>query len=796
MNEKKNLPHLEFYFILSIFIFVNMFNSRSYSQVSDYISNVEISNAKEGEPLVINANITQPSAISKIDFVYRAFGQSEFNVQEMSLVGANASTSVSAEGIHPPYVEYFFRIFLNNGKSEVYPIGAPKSAAALRVDIKPVSEKDKQIIILSPQKGEITNLSDLLITVSLLRLPTTVDKKATKIFIDGRDVTSLVLFSDDLLILRPDNLEIPIKKRNHLLKINIYKKDGKLYHSVTTQFGVIVDAGSSAYENRFIYGMDIDAESRNERFNGIDTWYNNVALNVNGTYNDWKFKGRAYVTSEEEATRQAQNRFYARISNSWLNLVVGDNFPSYSNLIMDGKRVRGVTGSVKYGAFNLQSSFGQIRRSIEGKLIIKLFKDPLESDVIRIDSVKYGAPFGRVKFGTYNRNVFAINTYAEGSHYKFGLSYLHSKDDNSSIVFGGKPEENAVFGTNLNLKFDQRRIQFSGQAAVSVFNTDISTGELSDAQIDSLFGNGSFSSISVSDAKKLKSIVSPFITFNQFLGPLNPEKFSTLAWESALRLSYFKNNIKATYIYRGNDYRSFGQSYLRTDIKGYNVIDRINLLSNKLFVSVGYENLEDNLQNTKPATTVFQTINSAISIYPRNGLPNFTIGFSHYDNNNSMPKDSSEINNITNNISASVSYDFTAGVRHSARLSFSSSVRDDRSLFNSDANIKLGVLNFKSTWNIHFASILNTVYSSSEVGGISYSYVTVNAGGRFNFFENRLRFTATVGPSFGDLERMAIDVYGNYQLLENIRLGFQARYYKLKNQSYSSIFSLTAQVSL
>ena len=796
MNEKKNLPHLRFYYIMSIIIFATMFNSQSYSQVSDYISNLEISNAKEGEPLVINANFLQPSAINKIDFVYRVFGQSEFTVQEMSLAGANASTSVPAKDIQPPYVEYFLRIFLNNGKSEAYPLGAPESASALKIDIKPASEKDKQIIFLSPQKGEITNLSDLLITVSLLRLPGSVDRDATKIFFDGRDVTSLVLFADDLLILRPDNFEVPVKKGNHLLKISVYNKDGKLYHSVTTQFGVVIDAGSSAYADQFIYGLDIEAESRNERFNQIDTWYNNIGLKVKGKYKDWKFKGRAYITSEEEATKQAQNRFYARISNSWLNVIVGDNFPSYPNLIMDGKRVRGVTGSVKYGFFNLQSSYGQIRRSIEGKLVDKLSQDPLESNVIRIDSVKYGAPFGRVNFGTFDRNVFALNTQAEGSHYKFGLSYLHSQDDNSSIVFGGKPEENAVFGTNLNLKFDQRRIQISGQAAVSVFNKDISTGELSDAQIDSLFGNGSFSSISVDDAKNLKSIVSPFITFNQFLGPLNPEKFSTLAWESALRLNYYQNNIKASYIYRGNDYRSFGQSYIRTDIKGYNVIDRINLLDNKLFVSVGYENLEDNLQNTKPATTVFQTINSAVSIYPRNGLPNFTIGFSHYDNNNSMPKDSSEINNITNNISASVSYDFIAGIRHSARLSFSSSVRDDRSLFDSDADIKSGVLNFKSTWNNHFSSILNAVYSSSEVGGISYDYVTFNAGGKFKFLENKLRFSAMVGPSFCDLERIAVDIYGNYQLLENLRMGFQARYYKLKNQSYSSIFSLTAQVSL
>ncbi len=796
MNGKKTLPNLKSYFIVALIFFIALFNVKIYSQVSNYISDLEISNAKEGEPLVVNAVVLQPSAINKIDFVYRLFGQSEYSVQEMNFVGGNATVSIPDKDIQPPYVEYFIRIFLNNGKIESYPLGAPNLASPLKIDIKPASEKDKQIIVLSPQKGEITNLSDLLVTVSLLRLPISVNKAATKIYIDGTDVTSLVLFADDLLILRPDNLEVPIKDGSHILKIKVYKNDGTLYHSIAEQFGVIVDESSSIYGNRFNYGFDIEAESRTERFNQNDTWYNNVSLKFKGDYQDWKFKARAYVTSEEKSGLQPQDRFSAQLSNSWLNLMVGDNFPTYPNLILEGKRVRGVTGEIRLGFFNLQTSYGQINRSVEGQLVETLTQDPLQSNVIRIDPAKYGAPFGRVNFGTFNRDLFAANTYTEGSHYKFGLTYLHSKDDYSSIAFGGKPEENAVFGTNLNLKFDRRRIQISGQAAVSVFNTDISTGELSDAQIDSLFGHGSFSSISVDDAKKLKSYISPFLTFNQFVGPLNPEKFSSLAWESAVRFNYFQNNLKASYIYRGNDYRSFGQSYLRTDIKGINIMDRINLLDNKLFVSVGYENLEDNLQNTKPTTTVFQTINSSVSVYPRNGLPNITIGFSHYDNNNGTSIDSLEINNITNNISASVSYGFTAGIKHSTRLSYTSSIRDDRSISNSDADIRSGILNFKSTWSDHFSSIFSAVYSSSEISGTSYSYTTFNAGGKFNYFDNKLNFSATFGPSFGDLERLAFDVHGNYKLLENLRLGFQARYYKLKNQSYNSIFGLTAQVTI
>ncbi len=91
-----------------------------------------------------------------------------------------------------------------------------------------------------------------------------------------------------------------------------------------------------------------------------------------------------------------------------------------------------------------------------------------------------------------------------------------------------------------------------------------------------------------------------------------------------LRLNYFDNVLKLSYIFRGNDYMSFGQTYLRKDIRGFNIMDRVRLFENRIFATLGYERLHDNTDSTKVATTNFTNYNLAVSYVPQPGLPSFT----------------------------------------------------------------------------------------------------------------------------------------------------------------------------
>ncbi|MCO6473981.1 MAG: hypothetical protein J5I57_09650 [Melioribacteraceae bacterium] len=780
-----------------IIIFVLLLPVGIYAQVSNYISNVEVLNSKEGEPLTVKADLFQVAAVNRILFYYKLFGETEFTEQEMSLFGAAASTTVSGEKIAPPFIEYFLRVELKDGTYEAYPIGAPNEAAALQVSIQPVSEKDRQIIVLSPTPHESVSLNDLFISISLLRVPPSIDNSATKVFVDDNDVTQMVLFADDLLLFYPENFPGTIGEGNHVLRVEIYDIEGNFYHSITTDFNVFAEKGVGIYAHTFNTFFDLKGESRNERFNDEETWYNNFDGKFRGNYRDWNFNARLFITSEEKQYLQPQNRYFGEVSNDWMFLKFGDNFPRYQELLLDGKRLRGVTGGVKIDFFNVQASYGQINRSVEGRLLstfsaTQAFEDSLilYPNVIKIDETTYG----NVNYGTYGRNLFALSTFAEGSNYKFGISYLHSKDNDESIEYGGKPEENAVFGTELKLSFDRQRIVFENEAAFSIYNRDIRTGSLTEEDIRNLFGDGSLLGTNPDDLIRLKDYLEGIITINQYLGPINPEEFSSLAYESALRLNYFNNNFKVAYLYRGNDYTSFGNNYLRKDIQGFNINDRVRLLDNKAFFSVGYERLTDNLQNTKQATTTFNTFNTSVSIYPRADFPNITLGYTRYDNNNDLPSDSIyAVNNGTNSFLASLSYDLNTGIVHNARLSVSTSSREDETFTNSDAKITTGVLTFNSNWSDEFTSLFSAVYSSSEIAGFKYSYTTITAGGNIKLLENKLNLRLTGGPSFGDLERIAVDLIVDYNILTNFSIGLQSRYYKIKDLSNNSIVGLTAR---
>ena len=186
------------------------------------------------------------------------------------------------------------------------------------------------------------------------------------------------------------------------------------------------------------------------------------------------------------------------------------------------------------GFFNLETSYGHLTRSIEGTLL-KTFpnSDTLGTNIVKIDPAKYGAELGEVDFGKYERDLLVVRpSFGSGEEFQLGFTYLHSKDDYNSIEFGPNPQENLVLGTDLYTSADNKRSRLTADAAVNVTNTDISTGTLTDEQIDSIFVDDNLFNADPDDVKNIKDIIGRFITVNQFLTPLNPQKFSSVAAEA------------------------------------------------------------------------------------------------------------------------------------------------------------------------------------------------------------------------------------------------------------------------
>lgn len=785
-------------FLSAVVMIFGVITFNSYAQMSNYISSVKTGDAKDRTPLMISADLISPESISALNIAIRNFGQNEFQKFEMQIVGSTANVTIPAEFIQPPYIEYYLIIDLKDGSTQTYPIDIEEGGTPLRTAVAGISEKDKEIIVLSPADGEIIADSDFLISISFFKSPASVDVAKTKVYLNGTDISSQALVAGDLFIISGDNLkEVPMGAG--LLTIEVYDKDGNLYHKINKSFRVVTQQEVEELAAVWKYNGSLRAESRNENYNNSANWYNNMNAEVNASYDNWRFNGYAYLTSEEKNYLQPYNRFSASIKNSdWLDVKVGDSYPRFPNLIMDGKRVRGVSGSLNFGFFNIQAAMGETVRRVEGKVLQTYSpgEAPLTPDIIAINN---GNQYAKVSLGTFSREVFAVRpSFGSGENFQFGLTYLHSKDDPGSVKYSARPQENAVFGTDLMFAFDDQNIMFTSQAAISLFNKDISSGNLSDSQIDSLFGPGKYIDMDPGDVKTIRDLAGTFITVNQYIGPLNPQEFASLAAEAAVSLNYFNNNLKASYIYRGNDYQSFGQSFIRTDVKGINLVDRIRMIDNKVFVSLGYENLQDNLQKTKIATTTYQTLSASVSIFPRMDFPNITLGFNNYNNSNGLNiKDTVNnkyiVDETTNRFLISLSYDVLAGVRHSASLSFSTQNRDDNSLVNADANFNSGILGVNSYWTTYLNSIFQLVYSSTEIKGTPFDYFTIVAGAKYRMLENKLLLSASLSPSFGDFDRQAFEFLADYNLLVNFNLVFQARIFRFPGKSTNSIVGLSTR---
>ncbi len=413
--------------------------------------------------------------------------------------------------------------------------------------------------------------------------------------------------------------------------------------------------------------------------------------------------------------------------------------------------------------------------------------------------IQRNGTYAEIVPGTFQRTLVAVRpSFGGGEKFQFGLTYLHAEDDQGSLLYGLRPKENLIVGPDLLIGFDNQRFLLTAEAAMSFVNNDISTGTFSHAEIDSLFGEGKPLGGDSSEIKDLRDLVDGFITFNQHLSPINPDELSNLAAEATVSLNYFGNFFKGSYIYRGNEYDSFGQTFLRKDIKGFNLLDRFRLFKNRFFVTLGYERLEDNLLNTKPATTTLTNTSISFSLYPRANFPNVTVGYSRYRNNNDLDlNDSNAISDFTNRYFGQLSYDFTAGIRHSANLNFSTSNRDDETFRQIDSKTTSVGAQLNSRWTRPLVTSFAITLSQNEISGSSFDYTTVLMSGRYRLLADKLLLSGSFAPTFGDFQRQVVNGGLQYFVTRKFSFAFTVRYFKNEDPTSDDfITGLTSRIEL
>jgi hypothetical protein len=799
-----------------------------YGQVSQYVIEVKVPAANEKTPLSLSVELTQNTQIRRVVLHYREFGKTEFKETDMLLTGRTAIATVPAEAMTPPYIEYYISMQLADNKQATFPSESPETNPQ-KIQVKEVDVKDLEVRFLSPEPGETLTAEDLAVAISLMYVSDIVDKRRTRIYLDGADVTSEALLSDDVLLYSPKNFDKPLNFGAHSIRIELKDTLGNVYYTKQENFNLSTATALEEQKSLLQYTGNAQAEFRNEKVDSATTKYVRADVHLGGSYKDFLFSGDMHLTNEEKSYLQPQDRFLATFQESnYAKVQIGDAYPQFPSLIVSGKRVRGITGSVTLGFFNLDVSYGKTDRAIEGTII----RDTMYTDSsLAAAHPSEAIPLGGLQYrlfnsGTYARNFLAIRpSFGSGENFQFGLTYMKSKDDIGSIAYGTYPKENLVAGADLLLAFDNQKVRWASQAALSLENNDISPGSYTDEEIDEFEGVNDplktpqqieDAKKEADDLKKIAKIVRSLITVNSGLSPLNPIKgMPSLAVESELSLNYLNNFLRAMLFRRGIAYASFGNDFVQNDIAGINISDRVRMFNNKIMASVSYETKSNNTQNdAMTPTTTYNTLNTSITAYPSAELPSFTIGYGLNTRTNpiDLSIDTTQIDSLsianekTDRFFIATNYDFQMIVRNSLTASVSIANKKDNTFYKRDQDN----FNFSTFMSSFFSIPLQTtigvivshtaaysawdsvqqVYLKTTQKQTVFNYQTISLGARYRIMNDRLNLLATVAPSFGDFKRLLLQAGAEFQIRENHYLASHFDFIKNSSSASDVVFSI------
>ena len=804
---------------------------------------------------LIEVSIVQ---VERVRVFYREVGQNAFIEKEMAEYMGVYTCNIPAEYVTEAGVEYLIMTELSDGSMaafpEVDPYNVPMFLAVKQSsDIRQQTVRERSdiqggirsdIIILSPEEGEVVAAEEVVLAFSLFNTPD-VSLETIQLDLDGISVLRQTEISEDMVISRPKNLSPGL----HTAKLNMKNQYGDPYSTIIVNFTVVKTIAES--QRIFKYTGRVAAEANSEQVRGIRQNINSLRANASGSYDWLKFNAKTFITSKEEPDKQPRNRFTVGFKTSVFDLSLGDVNPRFSEFALRGKRVRGVEANLKLKYFNTHIVYGEAVRAIQGTI----------SD--EPDSVAGGFQYNRSDY-IYSRNLLAIRPYfGSGRNFQFGLSVLKAIDDTLSvkkeyggireasdvlIAMGGskKPQDNIVFGTDLAIAFDSKRFVWKSDAAISLLNRDISQGPLTLEDLDTFLPGDSLrdSTLSLGDMNiSLEGLPDPgdfarFFIINENIKPLMPiipdtsgvigmKEFLNMpstAFKTTLKLNYFNNFFVFRYQRVGPEFSSLGNPYLRSDIQGFNISDKIRLFSDKFFVTLSYDQKRDNLSQDKNATTTTTSFNAGLALYPGGGLPTINFNTMHYGRQNDLDVEAIKIDSVFHDVvidsiigfsykdpresNSTIRQDFRishiveiADIKNTINITYANSDRSDRITdrvpgyqFNetSTSLLAFGINSsflFPLKTNVKFST--NT--TKSTLVEKPYELFTMLLRGKYEFFDGKLvtelGYSLTNGSGMIDFTKNNVFMGGMYRFLEMHQLRWRLRYSLLNDRLSGDTFN-------
>ncbi|MFQ5639175.1 MAG: hypothetical protein ACE5IR_14430, partial [bacterium] len=568
---------------------------------------IPASSLKENERFVVDARID--GATSRVVYMrlyFKTKNDASFDYVEMTQGSSGYFAELSPRYVSPPELHYFILVLMADQTVITYPTWNPyghpvvvsiASGAAQPLEdvdfsasdvpesapapiqserslsslenLTPIPDEivdlteDSPILVLSPEEGEEFNPDEeVVIAVSFIPGDEEIDVNSINLFVDGLNVTLDAEVTENLVTYSASEL----RPGKHLVLVQSHYVSGVQLPQVSRSFKVL--GGRRVQREDPLATGRIFAETRQERISNVGFSDNNLGGFVSGKYGIARYDARFYFTTRENSLFQPRHRYTFNLDLPVLGVTLGDAYPRFNDLILWGKRVRGIYARLHLGFFNVDFIHGETVRKVSPQRSLVL--DPVTGLPLQNSALQDSTAI--TSFGTHRQKVLGIRqSWGSGRHFQLGFNLLKVRDDTTSLAageFGTAPKDNLVVGSDLLISLHSRRIELRASGAFSLLSNDISTGPASKADVESQFDvNLPFDPAEFSQ----------YFIINSSTTPLDPRDLTSLAYNVNLRLNYFNNNVQIGYKSVGVQYTSLGNSFLRNNIRGLYFNDRMRL---------------------------------------------------------------------------------------------------------------------------------------------------------------------------------------------------------------------------
>ncbi len=729
---------------LILFLVSLVITPLSYAQIR--LIHDQILQAEENKPIEIMVQVDgEFTTGDEMRVYYRVSGEDSYEYVVLDNIGNEFRGNLPAFPFFADKIEYFFS-FIIGSELITLPVSNPYFNP-FSIQITPRSEtdttpptvetpavtpqanqdlSDEDYLVLGPEPGEKVEPEDVFIAVSVFLDASAYDSTRSQLFLDGSEVAAEI--SSDLITYSPVLLPVGA----HTIQVNLFDANGNPYKPIQwnfqvtgTQAAVARGATASRPSSKNVTGS-VYAESKVDKYSGIERKNHQIGARIRGNSGKIKYGSRVYMTSLEDKNFQPRHRFLFWVETGIVNLYVGDTSPRFSQLMLWGKRVRGFEAQLNLKFINFDFVMGQVNRSVSP---------------------------GTTSSGTFERNLLGLRTsFGSGKNFQFGLSAVKVKDDVDSISGGFRPKDNVIGGADLLISLFKNRVKWKTEIAGSLLTNDISSGPLTKQDIEDLIDT---------DVGFDPADYEDFLVINLSTTPLDPTDFTSGAFSSSIQIRAARHDFRIKYKRIGAAYNSLANSFLKSNVRGLRISDRVRLLRNRVYLNLSYENYDDNFkaEDSNPIVTL-QTFRGGINLFPGNGLPNLTVNLKSYNRDNQIT-DIDIINgiefdkredNTTTDVTVSLNHDFVLfDLDNTINISYVTMEKDDAfknsrlgNSFPTGINNDIQSFSLKTKFRQPFVTRISYAENkNTSLGGLSqFKFKMLNLRAEYKTLQNKLTLYA------------------------------------------------------